>query len=158
MRIVYSVYLPTKQCLSAGPVPEVWGSISGMQDLSYEDLADLSWAGYTDYAFLTREAALAIGVNAAELDAADEVYRRLQVPQKITARQARLGLLQLGMLDDMETYIASIQDSNAKRAAEIEWEYATEFLRTNFLLNQAAQQWNWTPQQLDNLFTTSSAL
>ena len=40
-------------------------------------------------------------------------------------RQARLALLQAGLLDQVETALASIPDEVQRKAAQIEWEYAT---------------------------------
>lgn len=73
MTIHYCVHKGTKEPLSAGRVPAVWGQISGLADVTGDELANLSWAGYPDHGFLTEEQALAHGVSQEALDAALEV-------------------------------------------------------------------------------------
>lgn len=158
MSIVYCIERVLKTCLSAGPVPEVWGSISGMKDLDFAALSDLTWAGYPNYGFLQRQAALDFGVAESELNAADVAYQKSLVPSTVTVRQARLALLNAGLLDDVEAYIAAIADPAVKKAAEIEWEYASAFERTSALLNTIATDLGWTEQQLDDLFVDAALL
>lgn len=48
----YLCHFPEQRALSYGPVPEVWGSITGMLGLDNETLADLSNLGYPGYGFI----------------------------------------------------------------------------------------------------------
>jgi hypothetical protein len=67
----------------------------------------------------------------------------------ITIRQAKLILLQEGMLDDIETLIAGLP-----RSVQIEWEYASEIFRDNPLLSNAGL----SDEKLDELFYKASKL
>ncbi len=57
-----------KVVISVGPLPEVWGNISGMADLNYDAVNDLSWAGYPNIGFLTEKDALRIGIPQSFID------------------------------------------------------------------------------------------
>jgi hypothetical protein len=80
------------------------------------------------------------------------------VPQSVTMRQARLALLGAGLLDDIEEAIASIPDPVQRRAAQIEWEYATIVERNSALIQQLAPTLGMTEAQMDELFATAAAL
>ena len=60
------------------------------------------------------------------------------VPASITMRQARLALLSIGLLDDVDAAIAAIPDPVQRKAAEIEWEYATVIERNSPLVQSLA--------------------
>lgn len=75
------------------------------------------------------------------------------VPSSITPRQAKLALLNIGMLDSVETAIAA-----AGKAAQIEWENAISFERTSPLLSSICNSLGLTSEQLDGLFITASSL
>lgn len=74
------------------------------------------------------------------------------VPEVVTPRQAKIALLQAGLLDDVEAGIEAIADPAIKRLAQIEWEYAQEVRRDWPLLNQLAADMGMTDEQLDELF------
>ena len=69
----------------------------------------------------------------------------------VTMRQARLALLQSGLLTQVS---ASITDP----AAQIEWEYAQTVERNSPLVQQIATGLSLDEQQLDSLFTQAAAL
>lgn len=75
------------------------------------------------------------------------------VPQTLTIRQAKLILLQTGLLDDVDAAVAQ-----ADRATQIEWEYATEVHRTWPTLVAMASALGMTDAQLDDLFIAGAAL
>lgn len=77
----------------------------------------------------------------------------VQVPKVISPRQARLSLLQQGLLSEVETMIAS-QDE----ATRITWEYALEFRRDDPLLNQLAVNLGLTEAQIDEFFIAAASL
>lgn len=79
------------------------------------------------------------------------------VPQSVTRRQARLALLQAGLLDLVETAIESM-DEPARSAARIEWEDATEIRRDHALIAALAAEVELTDEQIDNLFKAAAAL
>ena len=60
--------------------------------------------------------------------------KRAAMPN-LTARQLRLGLLQLGKLSGVPTAIAALPEPE-KSQAEIEWQFASEFRRLHPLIVQ----------------------
>ena len=75
------------------------------------------------------------------------------IPSIVSMRQARLALLQNGLLNDVNTAIAA-----GTEADKITWEYATEVLRTDALVTNMANDLGLTDAQLDGLFTLASTL
>lgn len=86
-----------------------------------------------------------------------DAYNTARVPQVVTMRQARLALLQEGLLGSVATAIASLP-SPQKEAAEIEWEYSQEVHRNRELVTMLAPALNFTPAQLDDLFILAATL
>lgn len=80
------------------------------------------------------------------------------IPQVVTPRQAKIALLQAGLLDDVEAGIEAIADPATKRLAQIEWEYAHEVRRDWPLLNQIAAGMGITDAQLDELFRVAARI
>jgi hypothetical protein len=78
-------------------------------------------------------------------------------PSVVTARQARLALLQAGKLAAVAAAIAALP-SPAKEAAQIEWEYATEIRRDWPLVQTLAPVLGMSAADLDALFTAAAAL
>jgi hypothetical protein len=74
------------------------------------------------------------------------------VPASITPRQARLKLLEVGLLDELEAVITT------NRAWQIEWEYATEVKRDSPLIDAVATQAGLTEEQIDQMFKEASKL
>lgn len=81
----------------------------------------------------------------------------VKVPRTVTMRQARLALLGLGLLDDVDSAIASLP-SPQKEAAKIEWEYSQEVQRHNGFVAQLSPVLGLDNTQLDQLFITASKL
>lgn len=71
----------------------------------------------------------------------------------VSMRQARLQLLAAGVLDDINSTIATMP-----QAAQIEWEYATEVQRGNPLVAGIQQLLQWTDEQLDTYFIEAAKL
>ncbi len=80
------------------------------------------------------------------------------IPQSVTMRQARLALLGIGLLDDVDAAIAAIPDPVQRKAAQIEWEYAQTVDRNSPFTQQMAAGLNLTAEQLDALFTQAAGL
>ena len=74
------------------------------------------------------------------------------IPHVITMRQARLQLLEVGLLDDVEALVA------IDRKSQIEWEYASEVYRQSTLIELAKGALNLTDTQIDNMFVEASKL
>lgn len=74
------------------------------------------------------------------------------VPQEITMRQARLELLNVGKLDDVDAALASIPDEQQRRAAQIEWEYSAVVDRDAPLVKSLTPALGFTEAEMDDLF------
>jgi hypothetical protein len=86
------------------------------------------------------------------LDEALNFYASKADVTSITPRQARLKLLELGLLDALENTIKT------NRAWEIEWEYATSVKRDSPLIGAVASVVGLTDDQIDTLFAEASLL
>lgn len=86
-----------------------------------------------------------------------EVIKPVIVPSFVTMRQARLALLQEGMLGNVEQAIDTLP-SPQKEAAWVEWEYSQEISRTQPLTLLMAQALELSDEQLDQLFIKASEL
>ena len=75
-------------------------------------------------------------------------------PKVVTMRQARLALLQSGLLQTVQDAIANSTDE----AMKIEWEYATEVKRDWDSLVTLTTALGITDLQLDDLFQLASTL
>ena len=74
------------------------------------------------------------------------------IPQVITMRQARLQLLEVGLLDDVEALVA------LDRKSQIEWEYASEVYKESPLIESVKGALSLTDTQIDNMFVEASKL
>ena len=74
------------------------------------------------------------------------------IPQIITMRQARLQLLEVGLLDDVEALVA------LDRKSQIEWEYASEVYKQSPLIESVKGALNLTDKQIDDMFIAASKL
>ena len=72
---------------------------------------------------------------------------------RVTPRQLKLVLHTAGLLDGIEQFVAT-----KDKAVQISWEYATEFLRSDPLINQMAPLVGLTAEQVDDLFTQAAAI
>lgn len=79
------------------------------------------------------------------------------VPKSVTMRQARLAMLQFGILDDVEALIANMSGDEG-RAARIDWEYALNVRRDWQLIASLVPQMSMTEQQVDELFIAASSI
>ena len=75
------------------------------------------------------------------------------VPQSVTRRQARLALLNAGLLTAVEAWIAQ-----ASPAVQIDWECAQEIQRDWPAIAEAATALGLTDAQLDDLFAAAGTL
>ena len=79
-------------------------------------------------------------------------YEKSLIPKTITLRQARLYLLSIGLLDDLENVI------NQNRAYQIEWEYANQIERESPLVKILGQTLNLDDTAIDNMFMEASKI
>ena len=83
--------------------------------------------------------------------------KELSIPKSITARQARLALLQIGKLDDVTAAISNLE-SPIKEQVQIEWEYATDIYRNNGFIDALGSALGLDKNALDDLFIAGKNL
>jgi hypothetical protein len=77
----------------------------------------------------------------------------------LTARQLRLGLVMNGIsLDQVTAEIDAIPGENDRTLAKIEWEYASQFEREHYLINQVGTALDLTAEQIDAMWMEASGL
>jgi len=86
-----------------------------------------------------------------------EITKWKAARKSISSRQARLALLQAGLLSQVDTAINSLA-SPAKEQAQIEWEYATSIERSSEWINQLGGALGLDDAGIDELFKTASKL
>lgn len=79
------------------------------------------------------------------------------VPDAVTMRQARLALLNAGLLTQVNDAIEGMTGAEGA-AARIEWEYATSVQRDSPLVADLSASLALTAGQLDALFVAAAAL
>lgn len=89
----------------------------------------------------------------AEIEAVDTEAIPPPVPVSATPRQARLALLQAGLLDQAQAAVDA-----AGPAAKITWDYALEIRREDPLIVGIGVLLGITSEQIDNLFRTANTL
>lgn len=75
------------------------------------------------------------------------------VPQSVTMRQARLQLLAIGKLTDVETAVAGMGAE-----AQIAWDYSSMVERDHALVVPMQQLLGYTDAQMDELFIAAAKL
>lgn len=88
----------------------------------------------------------------------EKVQQIIPVPLEVTMRQARLALLENGLLDSIKSTIESISDPIQRQRADIEWEYSPTVNRNNELVKTIELSLNLTSDQVDQLFIKASKL
>lgn len=81
----------------------------------------------------------------------------LKIPTSVTMRQARLALLQVGLLASVDAAIDALP-SPQKEAARIEWDYSNEVHRDQAFVQTLGTALGLDATGLDNLFITASTL
>ena len=77
------------------------------------------------------------------------------IPQSVTRFQARVALVQAGYFDTINTYIATLPQTDVKRLA---WEDAAEWERASPTLNLLANMLGLTDTDVDDLFILASGI
>jgi len=81
----------------------------------------------------------------------------MTIPQEVTMRQARLALLDAGLLSSVQTAINSLQEP-AKTKAQIEWDYSNALQRDNSFVSVLGAALGLNETALDSLFIAASKL
>ncbi len=89
----------------------------------------------------------------------DKTLNQPPVPviTSITMRQARLALLQAGLLTQVNSMVASMPGAQGD-AVRIEWEFSNTVERNRPLIQALASSLGLTSQQLDDLFALAATL
>ena len=90
-------------------------------------------------------------------DIAAYVSPPVVVPSIVTMRQARLAMLDAGMLTSVSNALAAMTGPTGE-AARIEWEYAAELRRDHPLVASLSAALGLSSAQLDGLFTAAAGL
>jgi len=81
-----------------------------------------------------------------------EAQRKALVPQMLTPRQARLALLAVGLLDEVDTLL------DGTKAMQIWWEYSLDIQRNHEHIVTIGGALGLTETQLDDLFIEGAKL
>ena len=81
----------------------------------------------------------------------------IYIPQEVTMRQARLALLENGLLANVQPAINSLPEPD-KTKAQIEWDYSNALQRSNPFVAVLGSALGLSSQDLDDLFIQASAL
>jgi len=76
----------------------------------------------------------------------------------LTRRQFKLALLEVGLLDQIESEISAIADAAQRARIQIEYTEATEFHRTNDSVKYMCRLLGLTDQQVDEMWMGALAL
>ena len=79
------------------------------------------------------------------------------IPQRITARQAQLALLDAGLLDDVDAIIEALP-ANVRAHVRIEWGRAMHVERGSTVMQMVATALGLTAAQVDDLFGAAAGL
>jgi membrane-bound lytic murein transglycosylase B len=90
-KVYFCIHKTDKTVLSAGPLPHVWGNISGLSAVDDATAADLTWAGYPDHGFMVAEQALASGVAQHDIDEALKLIAIMKRSVIVEDRNQRLA-------------------------------------------------------------------
>lgn len=84
-------------------------------------------------------------------------YKTVEYPPRVTPRQLRLQLEKVGLLDSLETKLKNKNGASGK-AARTEFEYATEFSRSQSIIGVIKDEMSLTDEELDTIFLEAAQL
>lgn len=87
-----------------------------------------------------------------------EIHSKPMVIVSVDMKQARLALLEKGLLDSVDAAINAIQDEKQHQAALIEWTFSKTVRRDSVLVQSMIQQLLLTESQADELFELASSI
>lgn len=79
----------------------------------------------------------------------------VQVPETVSAFQARAALSRSNMLSSIQAFINNLVPDDERRLA---WEYATEFSRSSPSITSIASELDISEKQLDDLFILAATI
>lgn len=114
---------------------------------------DFGWIAFTCDPDDTMEYSADIHDRALAMNPAAYVAPPPTVPQVVSPYQARVALLNAGLLDQLTTLMA---DPSTPQAAKIAWEYATEWDRSSDFILSLGPSLGLSEADIDNLFIAAS--
>jgi len=109
-----------------------------------DDDADLSVPGVIDT------------MSQAKFNELKEYELQARLPKEATPRAIRLALLEMGILDQVETYLNNLTEP-AKSKAKISWEYATMIYKTDPIVQTMGATLGFTEAQIDDIFVLAQS-
>jgi len=91
-------------------------------------------------------------------DTTSSPFAIVPVPAKVTRSQARRALLLRGLLDEVQPALDTIPDGTQRRLAQIEWDDALDFERSNALVLMIGVALGLDDAGLDDLFIFAASL
>lgn len=88
----------------------------------------------------------------------DEAYAqelRARLPASASPMRIRLALLEMGLLDQVQTYVETLEEP-AKTKVQILWEYSTEIHKQHSAIQKLAKNMGLTEEQLDQIFVLAN--
>lgn len=128
------VYIGEQKHTAGSPIP------SNSTDKSPPVLNDGEYAVFTDGEWVTTT------------ELPQPIPEPIQVPQSITPLQAKLQLLEMELLDEVEAMVAT------DRKISLYWEYALEIRRDHATLLAMATALGLSDSQVDEMFIEASKL
>ena len=122
-----------------------------------ETTTPADWMGYTDqqppaYNRQTQSAFFRDGAWVIE----DAQPPAIPVPQQVTRAQGKVVLIQMGLWEQVQAYVAAIEAPMQKAIAEVAVYETLHWQRDSAFLNQAAAALGITQEQMDQLFIQAS--
>jgi len=113
----------------------------------------LGWIPFTASPDDVTEYGPAIYAEAIQGDVAEYVPPEPVVPDRVTARQFKLALLQAGLLASVEGWIAT-----QSQAVQIAYANSGTFVRTEPMMEAGFTALGFTPEQIDAFFTAAAEI
>ena len=80
------------------------------------------------------------------------------IPQQITRAQGKVVLIQMGLWEQVQAYVAAIEDPTQKAVAEVAVYETLHWQRSSPFLSQVADALGITKEQMDELFIQASQI
>lgn len=128
-----------------------------------EEIADAGYIAVNDPPEITTTQVLTWNSETVSWEVRDKTEQELRaeyiasIPTSVTMRQARLALLQQGLLQSVNTTLSTMEGPEGE-AARIEWEYASDVERNSPLLQGLTTALGWSEDQVLELFILASSL
>jgi hypothetical protein len=127
----------------------------GLQDVVAikTDKGQINWV-YQDNDFFDP---VELAMTPEEKAARDAANAEALIPKEVTQKQARLALLNAGLLDTIDAMVAAMPGEEGVKARII-WQYASSIQRSDPLVSAIIGTLSLTKEQLDALFIAASVL